>query len=96
MPVGLDPGGLEHRGPVDPVRLQDVLGNEVLGGPEGLEIFAVRIARSGNIIDQGVEPDVGYIVVVKGSSMPQVSRVLGREMHRSSRGSRRKASTSFL
>jgi len=53
------------------MRLEDVLCNQMLGHrPEGAEIFAVGIVDSGNIVDQRVKPDIGYIVFVKGQGNP--------------------------
>ena len=76
--VGFDPGRLEHRGPVDAVGLQDVLGDEVLGrGPEGPEVLPVGVARGGDVIDEGVEPDVGHVILVEGQRDPPGQPRLG-------------------
>ena len=46
---------------------EDVLGHAVLGGrPVFFKEFAVRVAQGGNVVDQGVGPDIGDEAVVKG------------------------------
>jgi hypothetical protein len=66
-PVERDARRLEHGGPVHRVRLQDVLGDQVLGvGPELLVERAVGIPERRQVIDQGIEPDVGDVLVVEG------------------------------
>jgi len=45
---------------------EDVLGDNVLGhGPEGLEQLAVRVSETGYIVEQGIEPDIGDIILIK-------------------------------
>ena len=69
--VDRDARGLEHGGPVDAVGLQDVLGDEVLRHrPEGPEQLPVRVAERAHVVDQGVEPDVGDVLVVEGQRDP--------------------------
>ena len=66
-PVERDPGRVEHGGPVDAVRLEDVLADQVLDvGPELLVERAVGVAESREVVDQRVEPDVGDVLVVEG------------------------------
>ena len=57
--------------------LQDVLGDEVLGRPEFLIQVAVRIADPSEVIDQGVEPDVGDVALVEGQGDAPVQAALG-------------------
>jgi len=79
------------------MRFQDVLGYQVLGyGPEDREILPVRVSGAGYVVDEGIKPDIGDIIVVEGKGDAQSSLDFGREMQRSSKGSRRKARASFL
>ena len=66
-PVRFQPHRLEHGGPVDGVGFQDVFGDHVLGhGPVVREQRPVRPADAGEVVDEGVEPDVGDEIRVKG------------------------------
>ena len=63
--------GHQHSRPVDGMWLEDILGDHMFGnGPEFHEIAAVRIAYAGQVIDQGVEPDVGDETIVEGQFDP--------------------------
>ena len=94
--VERDARRLEHGRPVDAVGLQDVLADQVLRHrPESPEELPVRVAERADVVDQGVEPDVGDVLVVEGQRDAPLRRLRGREMQRSSSGSRRKPSTSF-
>ena len=67
--VERDPGGLQHGRPVDAVRLEDILADQVLrviGRPQVSIERAVRIADGGDVVDEGVEPDIGHVLVVEG------------------------------
>ena len=78
MPVRLDPGGLQHGGPVNAVGFQNIFGDEVLGHrPEGMEVCSIRIAWGGDIVDEGVKPDVGDVVVIKRQRDPPGQTRLG-------------------
>ena len=60
-------GRLEHNGPVDPVGFEDVFGDDMLGNrPEGLEQLTVRVPETGYVVEQGIEPYIGDIILVKG------------------------------
>ena len=62
---------LEHAGPVDPVRLQDVLADQVLDvRPEGRVLLAADLAEGRDVVDEGVEPHVGHEAVVEGQRDP--------------------------
>ncbi|MBA7694301.1 hypothetical protein ES703_102908 [subsurface metagenome] len=58
----------QHGGPVDGVGGEDVLTNQVhISGPPVFEAFLVfGIAHGGNVVGEGVEPDVVDIVGVEG------------------------------
>jgi len=65
--VRFDPRRLEHGGPINAVGFEDVLGDEVLrGGPEDPEVLPVGISDAGDVVDQGVEPDIGDKIFVEG------------------------------
>ncbi len=58
----LEPGGQQHRRPVHAVEPQDVLADDVVAGPPGGEAVGVgAVAHGGQVVDQGVEPDVGDV-----------------------------------
>ncbi len=66
-PVERDPGRLQHGRPVDAVRLQDILGDQVLNVlPEPARLLIARIRDCRVIVDQRVEPDIGHVLVVEG------------------------------
>ena len=63
---GLQPHGAEHGRPVDGVRLEDILGDHVLGRRPGAgKVGRVRVADAGEVVDERVEPDIGDELVVK-------------------------------
>jgi len=75
--VDVDPPGrgeperAEHCGPVNTVGLEYVLGYDVFGnGPKAFKSFVIRIADACEIVDEGVEPDVGHEVFVEREGNP--------------------------
>lgn len=65
-PERLQAHGAEHGRPVDGMRLEDVLGDHVLGrGPVAREVGSVRVADAGEVVDERVEPDIGDELVIK-------------------------------
>ncbi len=59
--------GLEHGGPEYGMGLENIFCNHMLGHrPVFFVIVAVGPVQSGHIVDQGVKPDIGDKVVVKG------------------------------
>ena len=78
LPERVQPCGLEDSGPVDGVGLQDVLGDEVMHGrPVPGVIRAVREAQAGQVIEQGIEPDVGDVTLVEGQGDAPGEALLG-------------------
>jgi hypothetical protein len=66
MVVQREPGRHEHRRPVHRVRLQDVLGDEVLRDrPVRVEALLSELADGGHVVDQGVEPHVRHESLVE-------------------------------
>ena len=70
MPVQGQARRLEHGGPEDAVRLENVLGHQMFARPvfAVVAVFVVLILRpaeSGNIVGQGVEPDIADVIPVK-------------------------------
>ena len=64
--VQRDAGGHEHGRPEYGVRLQDVLGHQMVRpGPVGAKGVAVRVAQSRDIVNEGVEPDIGHEIAVE-------------------------------
>lgn len=64
---------MEHAGPVDGVRRdEDVFSDDLeIGGPQGIEVgevgaFGLLISGEGDVVNEGVEPDVGDKVWVEG------------------------------
>ena len=57
----------EKRGPVDRVETHDLLADDVDAGPEFLQIvvFLVAVAQGGDIVEQGVQPDVDDVLRVE-------------------------------
>ena len=66
-------GGHQHRRPVDRVLAQDVLADHVdVGRPDPREPLLVGpVARGGDVVGEGVEPDVRDVVGSQGSGTPQ-------------------------
>ena len=61
----------QHGWPVDGMGFKDILGDQMLGHrPVFVKIYVVRIADAGEVIDQGIEPDVGDEGIVKGQLDP--------------------------
>jgi len=61
-----EPGSLNHGGPVDAVGFEDILGDGVLHGwPEFTVEGAVGVAEGGDIVDEGIEPHIGHVLVVE-------------------------------
>ena len=91
------PGRLQHARPVDRVRLQDVLADQVLDvRPELREARVARAAERRDVVDQRVEPDVGDVLVVERQrDAPLRAASAGRLIDRSWSGSRRKPRTSL-
>ncbi len=66
-PVERDARRLQHGRPVDPVRLQDVLADQVLDVlPEPARLLVARVRDRRVVVDQRVEPDIGHVLVVEG------------------------------
>ena len=59
------PGGFQHGGPEHAVRLQYILGDEVLAGPVRGILVAVGPAEGGNIVEQRVKPHVTDVILVE-------------------------------
>ena len=79
-PVQRDARGVEHGRPVDAVRLEDVLTDQMLGvasRPELLVERTLRIAQRGDVVDQGVEPDIRDVLVVEGQRYAPLQPRLG-------------------
>ena len=59
---------MEHRRPVDGVRGQDVLADQVhRRGPQAVEACLVRqVSGRGEIVEQRVEPDIAHVARIKG------------------------------
>ncbi len=58
----LEARGQQHRRPVHAVEPQDVLADDVVGGPPGGEALVVgAVADGGEVVDQGVEPHIGDV-----------------------------------
>ncbi len=66
MLIRFDARSLEHGRPVNAVRFQNILGDEMLGlAPEFMKVRAVRISHGGDVVDERVKPHIGDIFVVK-------------------------------
>ena len=61
------PHGMEHGGPEDGMRAEDVLSNQMVGGgPPCLEFRVIRqITDGGDIVDESVKPNVSNVIRVK-------------------------------
>ena len=61
LPVAVDievrkrrhPHGLQHGGPIDGMGFEDILGDEVLGGPEFFVSLAAGVAQAREVVDAG-------------------------------------------
>ena len=61
---------LEHGGPVNGVGGEDIFSDKFAGGgPPAVEFFIIgTVADAGDIVEQGIEPDVGDIIFIEGQS----------------------------
>ena len=72
------PAGFEHGGPVDAVGLENILGDEMLADrPEAVESFPIGVIDAGQVIDQGIEPDIGDVVFVERQRNPPLQAAFG-------------------
>ena len=67
-PGHLNVHGFQHGGPVNRVGGEDIFADELAaGGPAAGESGIIPpVAHGGNIVDEGVKPDVADIIAVKG------------------------------
>ena len=80
-PVGENPlgqgdtGGHQERRPVNGVKTHDILADDVnVGRPEFLEFIGVfvREPHAGNVVGQGIDPDIHHMGVVAGHLDPPI------------------------
>ena len=70
-------GRLEHGGPEDAVGLEDILGNQVLCRPVVCKVLPVGPAQDAHVVDQGIKPHIGDVVLVKGQLYAPGKTALG-------------------
>src|SRR4029079_904242 len=81
LPRWLIPGRKQHRRPVDAVEANDVLREQMRGGPEPFEVVARRVGQRAEVVDQRVGPNVGDLIRVPGDRHPPgLRRATDREV----------------